>query len=132
MARRVGRYTKNETTKLIRMFSEGYSIYKICRNLNRSQNSIRNNLIRLKLVEGEISPKQYKIKNPSLDIKDSLAVIIFNYFLYIIFLSLLTFCMIVKPILNPIEMFIFGWIEIFILINFYLIFNHLCIPDLLM
>ena len=113
MARRVGRYTKNETAKLIRMFSEGYSIYKICRNLNRSQNSIRNNLIRLKLVEGEISPKQYKIKNPSLDIKDSLAVIIFNYFLYIIFLSLLTFCMIVKPILNPIEMFIFGWIEFF-------------------
>ena len=104
MARRVGRYTKNETAKLIRMFSEGYSIYKICRNLNRSQNSIRNNLIRLKLVEGEISPKRYKIKNPSLDIKDSLALIIFNYFFYIIFLSLLTFCMIVKPILNPLEM----------------------------
>ena len=113
MARRVGRYTKNETAKLIRMFSEGYSIYKICRNLNRSQNSIRNNLIRLKLIEGEISPKQYKIKNPSLDIKDSLAVIIFNYFFYIIFLSFLTFWMIVKPILNPVQMFFEGLSVIF-------------------
>ena len=33
---------------------QGYSVYKICRNLNRSQNSIRNNLIRLGLIEGEI------------------------------------------------------------------------------
>ena len=108
MARRVGRYTKNEIAKLIRMFSEGYSIYKICRNLNRSQNSIRNNLIRLKLVEGEISPKRYKIKNPSLDNKDSLTVIIFNYFFYIIFLSFLTYWMIIKPILNPVQMFFEG------------------------
>ena len=108
MTRRVGRYTKNETAELTRMFGEGYSVYKICRNLNRSQNSIRNNLIRLKLIEGEISPKQYKIKNPSLDIKDSLTVIIFNYFFYIIFLSFLTFWMIVKPILNPVQMFFEG------------------------
>ena len=43
--RRVGRYTKYETAELTRMFGEGYSVYKICRNLNRSQNSIRNNLI---------------------------------------------------------------------------------------
>ena len=41
MTRRVGRYTKNETAELTRMFGEGYSVYKICRNLNRSQNSIR-------------------------------------------------------------------------------------------
>ena len=51
MTRRVGRYTKNETAELTRMFSEGYSVYKICRNLNRSQNSIRNNLIRLEKQE---------------------------------------------------------------------------------
>ena len=113
MARRVGRYTKDETAELTKMFGEGYSIYKICRNLNRSQNSIRNNLIRLKLIEGEISPKQYKIKNPSLEIKDSLAVIIFNYFFYIIFLSFLTFWMIVKPILNPVQMFFEGLSVIF-------------------
>ena len=28
MTRRVGRYTKNETAELTRMFSEGYSVYK--------------------------------------------------------------------------------------------------------
>ena len=33
MTRRVGRYTKNETAELTRMFGEGYSVYKICRNL---------------------------------------------------------------------------------------------------
>ena len=42
MTRRVGRYTKDETTELIRMFNDGYSVYKICRNLNRSQKSIKN------------------------------------------------------------------------------------------
>ena len=113
MARRVGRYTKNETAKLIRMFSEGYSIYKICRNLNRSQNSIRNNLIRLKLIKGEISPKKYKTKDQSLDIQHSLAVSVFNYFFYIIFLSFLTFWMIIKPILNPVQIFFEGLSVIF-------------------
>lgn len=58
MTRRVGRFTKLETAELTRMFGEGYSIYKICRNLNRSQNSIRNNLIRLGLMEGEITKKK--------------------------------------------------------------------------
>ena len=50
MSRRVGRYTKDETAELTRMFGEGYSVYKICRNLNRSQNSIKNNLIKLGLM----------------------------------------------------------------------------------
>ena len=59
MSRRVGRYTKYETAELTRMFCEGYSVYKICRNLNRSQNSIRNNLIRLGLMEGEITPRRH-------------------------------------------------------------------------
>ncbi len=55
MNRRVGRYTKYETAELRRMFDGGYSVYKICRNLNRSQKSIRNNLIRLGKIEGEIT-----------------------------------------------------------------------------
>ena len=55
MTRRVGRYTKQETAELLRMFDEGYSVYKICKNLNRSQKSIRNNLIRLGKMEGEIT-----------------------------------------------------------------------------
>ena len=60
--RRVGRYTKYETVELKRMFDEGYSVYKICRNLNRSQKSIRNNLIRLNLIDGEITQRQYRSK----------------------------------------------------------------------
>ena len=52
MTRRVGRYTKAETTELLRLYDEGFSIYKICRSLNRSQKSIRNNLIRLGKIEG--------------------------------------------------------------------------------
>ena len=62
MKRRVGRYTKHEISELLRMFDEGYSVYKICRNLNRSQKSIRNNLIRLGKIEGEITPRKYVIE----------------------------------------------------------------------
>ena len=113
--RRVGRFTKYENVELKRMFDEGYSVYKICRNLNRSQKSIRNNLIRLNLIEGEITPRQYKSKVQPLEIKDKLAVIIFNYFFYLIFLSILIFIMIVEPILNPVEIFFEGISVIFFL-----------------
>ena len=71
MSRRVGRYTKYETAELRRMCSEGYSVYKICRNLNRSQKSIRNNLIRLGLMEGEISPRRYTTKSNDVLVDDS-------------------------------------------------------------
>ena len=108
MSRRVGRYTKYETAELTRMFDEGYSVYKICRNLNRSQKSIRNNLIRLGLIAGEITPRQNRSKVQSIEINDSLTGITLNYFFYLVFLSILTFTMLVKPILNPVEMFIEG------------------------
>ena len=108
MSRRVGRYTKYETAELTKMFDEGYSVYKICRNLNRSQKSIRNNLIRLGLIEGEITPRQNRSKVQSIEINDSLTCITLNYFFYLVFLSILTFMMLVKPILNPVEMFIEG------------------------
>ena len=52
---RVGRYTKHETTELLKMFEEGCSIYKISRNINHSKKSIRNNLIRLGKIQGEIT-----------------------------------------------------------------------------
>ena len=55
MKRRVGRYAKQETVKLLMMSYESYSVYKICRNLNRSQKSIHNNLIRIGKMEGEIT-----------------------------------------------------------------------------
>ena len=108
MKRRVGRYTKHETAELIRMFSEGYSIYKICRSLNRSQKSIRNNLIRLDLIEGEITPIRNKPSIEKLEIKNSLSISIFNYFVYFVFLFFLTFIMLINPLLNPLEMFIEG------------------------
>ena len=114
MSRKVGRYTKYETAELTKMFDEGYSVYKICRNLNRSQKSIRNNLIRLGLIEGEITPRQYKPKVENI----SLVTIIFNTFFYILLLSTLVFVMLVEPMFNLLEMFIFGWIVIFELIFF--------------
>ena len=117
MTRRVGRYTKYETAELTRMFSEDYSIYKICRNLNRSQKSIRNNLIRLGLIEGEITPRQYKPKIDNIE-NISLVKIIFNTFFYILLLSALVFVMLVEPMFNLLEMFILGWIVIFQFVSF--------------
>ena len=106
--RRVGRYTKYETVELKRMFDEGYSVHKICRNLNRSQKSIRNNLIRLNLIEGEITPRQNRSKIQSKKINDSLAGRTLNYFFYLVFLFILSFMMLVNPLLNPLEMFVEG------------------------
>jgi hypothetical protein len=117
MTRRVGRYTKHEITELTRMFGEGYSVYKICRSLNRSQKSIRNNLIRLGLIEGEITPRQYKPKIDNIE-NISLVKIIFNTFFYILLLSALVFVMLVEPMFNLLEMFILGWIVIFQFVSF--------------
>jgi len=117
MTRRVGRYTKYETAELTRMFSEGYSVYKICRNLNRSQKSIRNNLIRLGLIEGEITPRQYKPKVENIE-NISLVTIIFNTLFYILLLSALVFVMLVEPMFNILEIFLLGWIVIFQFIFF--------------
>ena len=100
-ARRVGRYTKHETAELTRMFGEGYSVYKICRNLNRSQKSIRNNLIRLGEIEGEITPRRYVVKGKDVIIEDENNF--FEYFKYFSILSVIVFAMIVNPLLNPVE-----------------------------
>ena len=103
MPRRVGRYTKQETTELLKMFEEGYSIYKICRNINRSQKSIRNNLIRLGKIKGEITPKRYVVEGKDVIIEDENHI--FEYFKYFSILSIIIFAMIVNPLLNPIEIF---------------------------
>ena len=63
MPRRVGRYTKQETTELLKMFEEDYSIYKIFRNINLSQKSIRNNLIRLGKTKDESHLLQISLIN---------------------------------------------------------------------
>jgi len=101
MKRRVGRYTKDETAELRRMFEEGYSVYKICRNLNRSQKSIRNNLIRLGEIEGEITPRRYVVEGKDAAIEDENRF--FEYFKYFSILSVIVFAMIVNPLLNPVE-----------------------------
>ena len=101
MKRRVGRYTKHETAELRRMFEEGYSVYKICRNLNRSQKSVRNNLIRLGEIEGEITPRRYVVDGKDVIIEDE--NYFFEYIKYCSILSIVVFVMIVNPLLNPIE-----------------------------
>ena len=101
MKRKVGRYTKHETTELLKMFEEGYSVYKICRNLNRSQKSIRNNLIRLGKMEGEITPRRYVVKGKDVIFENENHF--FEYFKYLSILSLLIFAMLVNPLLNPVE-----------------------------
>ena len=100
MTRRVGRYTKHETAELTRMFGEGYSVYKICRNLNRSQNSIRNNLIRLGFMEGEITPRRHTTKRNDVVVNDSTGSFICNYTWYVFILSSLTILFVLKPQFN--------------------------------
>ena len=99
MPRRVGRYTKNETAELLRLYQEGCSVYKICRHLNRSQNSIRNNLIRLGKIKGEITPRRYVAQGNDVVIENQ--NYFFQYFKYFSILSFLVFGMIVNPHLNP-------------------------------
>ena len=103
MTRRVGRYTKHETAELTRMFGEGYSVYKICRNLNRSQNSIRNNLIRLGLMEGEITPRRYTTKRNDVVVDDSISSLILNYTWNTFTLSILTMIFVLNPHYNILE-----------------------------
>ena len=110
MTRRIGRYTKHENSELIRMFEEGYSVYKICKNLNRSQKSVRNNLIRLGKIEGEITPRRYFVESKDKIIRHENNF--FEYFKYFSILSIVVFSMIVNPLLNPIEI-IFNYLEIF-------------------
>ena len=111
MKRRVGRYTKDETAELRRMFEEGYSVYKICRNLNRSQKSIRNNLIRLGEIEGEITPRRYVVESKDVIVEDENHI--FEYFKYLSILSIVVFAMVVNPLLNPIEI-LMGYIYLII------------------
>ena len=114
MTRRVGRYTTNETAELTRMFSEGYSVYKICRNLNRSQNSIRNNLIRLGLIEGEISPKCTTIKINNVVVSDSIGYLIWNYTWNTFTLSVLTMIFVLNPHFNVLEIVLYNILYIII------------------
>jgi len=113
MTRRVGRYTKDETAELRRMFEEGYSVYKICRNLNRSQKSIRNNLIRLGEIEGEITPRRYTTKSNDVVVDDSIGSLILNYTWNTFTLSFLTMVFVLNPHYNILEIILSSLIIIF-------------------
>ena len=101
MTRRVGRYTKQETAELLKLYEEGCSIYKMCRTINRSQKSIRNNLIRLGKIKGEITPRRYVVQGKDVVIEDE--NYFFEYFKTFLILSFLVFAMLINPLLNPIE-----------------------------
>ena len=101
MSRRVGRYTKQEIAELLRLYEEGYSVYKICRTINRSQNSIRNNLIRLGKMKGEITPRRYVIQGKDVVVEDE--NYFFEYIKYFSILSFLVFVMLINRGLNPVE-----------------------------
>ena len=116
MTRRVGRYTKNETAELTRMFSEGYSVYKICRNLNRSQNSIRNNLIRLGLMEGEITPRRVpKVKSNDAGY-NNIGSLILNYICYLFIIILLSIVFVINPHLNIVDTILFYVVNIILIL----------------
>ena len=101
MPRRVGRYTKQETAELLKLYEEGCSVYKMCRTINRSQKSIRNNLIRLGKIKGEITPRRYVVQRKDVVIEDE--NYFFEYFKTFLILSFLVFAMLINPLLNPIE-----------------------------
>ena len=101
MPRRVGRYTKQETLELLRLYEEGYSVYKICRTINRSQNSIRNNLIRLGKLKGEITPRRNIVRGKDVFIEDENYV--FQCLKYCSFLFFLVFVMLISRNINPVE-----------------------------
>ena len=101
MTRRVGRYTKQETAEVLRLYEEGCSVYKICRTINRSQKSIRNNLIRLGKMKGEITPRRYVVQGKDVVIENE--NYFFQYFKYFSFLSFLVFVMLINRGLNPVE-----------------------------
>ena len=49
--KKLGKYTKKELIILENMYQDGFTIFKIARDLRRSQKSVRNNLIRLGLMK---------------------------------------------------------------------------------
>ena len=49
--KKLGKYTKEELNLLENMYLDDFTIYKIARDLRRSQKSVINNLIRLILVK---------------------------------------------------------------------------------
>ena len=105
-SRRVGRYTKHENAELLRMFGEGYSVYRICKNLNRSQKSIRNNLIRLGKIEGEITPIQTPRYSSSISVDWRSKPTLWSKLSYGFILTSLSILFVIHPHYNIVELII--------------------------
>jgi len=103
-SRRAGRYTKHENAELLRMFVEGYSVYRICKNLNRSQKSIRNNLIRLGKIEGEITPIQTSRSSSSISVNKRSKPTLWSNLGYGFILTSLSILFVIHPHYNIVEL----------------------------
>ena len=90
------RYTQSEIDELARMYTEGTSVYKICRLLNRSETSVKYHLKKLGIfVPTEVDTSEFDTKD--FDVR----------WWYIIFIPLY----ILTPSANPLEIllvYIFG------------------------
>ena len=85
------RYTQSEIDELARMYTEGTSVYKICRLLNRSETSVKNHLRKLGIfVTTEVDTSEFDEKD--FDVR----------WWYIIFIPLY----VLAPNANPIEIFL--------------------------
>jgi len=83
-------FSKDEINELVSMYKNGVSIYKICRELNRSETSVKNHLKKLNLF---IPSKQIIVDTPELNL----------IWLYWILIPLF----ILKANTNPMELIIF-------------------------
>ena len=70
--KKFGKYTKEELVILENMYQDGFTIYKIARDLRRSQKSVRNNLIRLglmkELTEAYINSEEITLKKTNYNV----------------------------------------------------------------
>jgi len=83
-------FSKDEINELVSMYKNGVSIYKICRELNRSDTSVKNHLKKLNLF---LPSKQIIVDAPELNL----------IWLYWILIPLF----ILKANTNPMELIIF-------------------------
>jgi len=85
-------FSKDEINKLASMYKNGVSIYKICRELNRSDTSVKNHLKKLNLF---VPSKQIIVDTPELNL----------IWLYWILIPIF----ILKANTNPMELIIFAF-----------------------
>ena len=88
--KRLGKYTKEELVILENMYQDGFTIYKIARDLRRSQKSVRNNLIRLGLIKRPTETYIYSNQITSKKTKNNVLNLLAFSFLLLSFIQLNT------------------------------------------